>query len=213
MNADEARDAAMSGHQDETALLVRLRSGEEAAFAELVRNHHRALLAVAGSLLSGGEAEEVVQEAWINAHRALPAFEGRAALRTWLTRIVINQARMRLRRVGRELSLEDFATEADPFADRFASDGHWQSPPQDWGYHSPEALLEERDLADCLQRQLDNLSANQRLVIELRDLQGQAIEEICNSLALTASNVRVLLHRARATLFRHIEHYRETGEC
>ena len=199
--------------QGEAALLARLRSGDEAAFAALVRLHHRALLAVARSLLPGGEAEEVVQEGWLNAYRALPTFEGRSALRTWLTRIVINQAQMRLRRAGRELSLETFATEADPYADRFADDGHWQSGPVEWGYHSPEALLEERDLADCLQRQLDNLSANQRLVVELRDLQGLEIDAICNALALTASNVRVLLHRARAILFRHIEHYRETGEC
>lgn len=205
----------MSGgeHNDEVALLVRLRAGDETAFAALVRQHHRALLAVARSFLRDGEAEEAVQEAWINAHRALPSFEGRAALRTWLTRIVINQAQMRLRRAGREISLDDIATETDPYADRFAADGHWQSPPTEWGYHTPEALLEERELADCLQHQLHNLSANQRLVVELRDLQGLEIDAICNALTLTASNVRVLLHRARATLFRHIEHYRETGEC
>ncbi len=201
------------GREGEAALLVRLRKGDESAFALLVRDHHRALLAIARSMLTGGEAEEVVQEAWLNAYRALPTFEGRAALRTWLTRIVINQAKMRLRRVGRELSLEDLATDTDPYADRFAADGHWQSAPIEWGYNSPEALLEERDLADCLQRQLNNLATNQRLAVELRDLQGVAIDEICNTLALTASNVRVLLHRARATLFRHIEHYRETGEC
>ena len=165
--------------QPEAALLSRLRSGDDEVFAALVREHHRALLAVARSLLPGGEAEEVVQEAWLNAYRALPNFEGRSALRTWLTRIVINQAQMRLRRAGRELSLEDLATEADPYADRFAEDGHWQTPPSEWGYHSPEALLEERDLADCLQRQLDNLSANQRLVVELRDLlHGRALARL-----------------------------------
>ncbi|MCB1836668.1 MAG: RNA polymerase subunit sigma-70, partial [Alcanivoracaceae bacterium] len=78
---------------DEDAdFIAALKAGDEQAFSRLVRHHHRVLLAVARGLVGESEAEEVVQLAWIKAHRALPTFEGRSALRTWLSRIVMNEA-------------------------------------------------------------------------------------------------------------------------
>ena len=74
-------------------------------------------------------------------------------------------------------------------------------------------MLEERDLLDCLRRTLEKLPTNQRVVLELRDLQGEELDTICNMLDISASNVRVLLHRARAQLFGTVDHYQETGEC
>ena len=81
--------------------IERLRQGDRAAFGQLVKGHHNMLLATARTMLSAADAEEAVQDGWIAAHRAIGKFEGRSLLRTWLTRIVINQARMMLRKGGR----------------------------------------------------------------------------------------------------------------
>ena len=198
---------------DMDALLPRLRAGDEESFRALVARYHGSLLNVARSLLREGEAEEAVQEAWISAYRHIARFEGRSSLRTWLTRIVINEAKMRLRKAGREIILDLTSAEPEPLADRFDDTGHWAAVPQQWDAQSPEQLLEKRDLIDCLRRTMARLPTNQRLVLELRDLQGEELEAICNMLAISASNVRVLLHRARTRLFGTVDHYQETGEC
>ena len=198
---------------DMDALLPRLRAGDKDCFRQLVAHYHGGLLNVARTLLREGEAEEAVQEAWVAAYRHIARFEGRSSLRTWLTRIVINEAKMRLRKNGREIILDLASAEPDPLADRFDTSGHWAPGPQRWDAHSPEQLLEERDLLDCLRRTLEKLPTNQRVVLELRDLQGEELDTICNMLDISASNVRVLLHRARAQLFGTVDHYQETGEC
>lgn len=191
-----------------------LRTGDREAFAQLVRHHHHALLAVARGLLREHEAEEAVQEAWIAAYRAIAGFEGRSSLRTWLTRIVINQAFMRRRKAGSEpLPLTLPGDCAHPLEDRFAEDGHWLTPPVHWREHAPDALLEQHDLLHCLEKTLYLLPDAQRLVLQLRDMQGLPLDEICNMLQLSASNTRVLLHRARTRVFGMVDHYQETGEC
>mgnify|MGYP005842900187 CR=1 FL=1 len=198
----------------EQADLPLLQAGDEAAFTRLVRRHHRALMAVARSIVGESEAEEVVQIAWIKAHRALPRFEGRSALRTWLSRIVVNEARMQLRSRRREVFYEDaFSINGEVLEDRFQPTGSWSSPPQTWREDSPDALLMGDQLSDCLQRLLGEMPSNQRAMLEMRDSGGLDFDDICNSLKISASNARVLLHRARARVFKLVDHYNETGEC
>lgn len=119
------------------AFVERLRGGDRDAFAALVGRYHQRLLATARSLLNHADAEEAVQDAWIAAYKALARFEGRSKLSTWLTRIVINEARMRLRRGGREINLDMDDEGRDAMADRFQAGGHWQHPPSDWGGDAP----------------------------------------------------------------------------
>jgi len=182
-------------------LLDGLRTGEERAFEELVRRHHRALLAVARSIVGESEAEEVVQIAWIKAHRALPAFEGRSSLRTWLSRIVMNEGRMQLRSRKREVFIDDaFAGDGDALTDRFQPSGAWSSPPHQWQEDSPEALLTAEHLQDCLQRLMREMPDNQRVLLEMRDAGGIDFDQICNALEISASNARVLLHRCTGSV-------------
>lgn len=192
--------------------IERLRQDDRAAFGQLVKAHHNRLLATARSMLNNADAEEAVQDAWIAAHRAISKFEGRSQLRTWLTRIVINQARMMLRKSGRELHF-DPSDEQDALAHRFREGGHWQQAPLQWELAGPDALLTRDELRHCLGKCLERMPDNQRLVLELRDLQGMEFDDICNMLDISASNVRVLLHRARARLFELVDHFQETGEC
>jgi RNA polymerase sigma-70 factor, ECF subfamily len=199
---------------NESGLLDALRAGDEQAFASLVRAHHRALIAVARAVVGESEAEEVVQIAWIKAHKALPAFEGRSALRTWLSRIVLNEARMQLRSRRREVFYDDvFSVDGDVLGDRFKPSGAWGSPPGHWQEDSPEDLLTAEHLQDCLERLMKEMPDNQRALLEMRDAGGIDFDEICNMLEVSASNARVLLHRARGRLYRLVDHYQETGEC
>lgn len=192
--------------------IARLQQGDKRAFSQLVQAHHTRLIATACSLLNQADAEEAVQEAWISAHRAITKFEGRSQLRTWLTRIVINHAKMRLRKQGREIQLDTTDT-ADALAPRFDDDGHWSQPPLQWDLGGPDALLTRDELRHCMQKNLEKMPENQRLVLELKDLQGMPFDDICNMLDISASNVRVLLHRARARLFQLVDRFQETGEC
>ncbi|MEQ8801980.1 RNA polymerase sigma factor [Haliea sp.] len=185
-------------------------------FASLVRDHHRALIALAVPFVGASEAEEVVQNAWLKAYRAIDGFEGRSSIRTWLSRIVINEARMQLRSRKREVFLEDQTGDfgsASSLDDSFREDGRWRVPPVTWSMDSPEGLLMGVDLMDCLERLLQGMSSNQRAVLEMRDSNELSFDDICNTLDISASNARVLLHRARAELFKLVNHYQETGEC
>lgn len=198
---------------ESSAFLERLRGGDRDAFAALVGRYHNQLIATARSMLNPADAEEAVQDAWISAYNAMARFEGRSKLSTWLTRIVINEARMRLRRAGREINMQVDDEGRDALADRFKPGGHWLHPPSNWGSDAPDALLTSEELRHCMEKTLQSLPENQRLALELRDIQGLDFDDICNTLDVGASNVRVLLHRARTKLFALVDHFRETGEC
>ena len=185
-------------------------------FSVLVRDHHHALIALATPIVGPSEAEEVVQNAWLKAYQAFGQYEGRAQIRTWLSRIVINEARMQLRSRKRELLFADAGNandSGDSVADRFNPDGSWRRPPTSWHFDSPDALLMSDDLMICLDRLLSEMPLKQRAILEMRDTAQLPFSEICNNLSVSASNARVLLHRARTQLFKLVNHYQETGEC
>jgi len=203
----------INGHQKNAAQLTRLREGETPAFDELVRTHHGPMLRVATAIVGEWQAEEVVQDAWLAAIRHIAGFEGRASLRTWLVTIVRNEARNRLRKAKREVSIDDDRG-GSPFpADRFDATGHWSHPPGTWHDDSPEALLTSEAFHACLEKTLAALPEQQRAALLLRDQEGMPLDEICNILSVSASNVRVLIHRARIRLYRMIEQFEETGTC
>jgi RNA polymerase sigma-70 factor (ECF subfamily) len=101
----------------------------------------------------------------------------------------------------------------DWFENSFAEDGHWVQGPGEWTLATPEAMLEEVQLKDCLEKNIRALQINQEQVFRMRDLEQMELDEICNVLGLTQSNVRVLLHRARLHLQQVVDHYQRTGEC
>ena len=185
---------------DETALLSRLRAGDERAFEALVAQHDGALRRVARSFVRTDAAvDDVVQETWLGVIRGLAGFEGRSSLRTWIFRILVNQARTRGVRDARSLPFsaleQDDAPAVEPAA--FAADGRWTSaPPRLDG--DPETGLLSAELRGHLLRVVDMLSSDQRAVITLRDLIGMPAAEVCDLLELSDANQRVLLHRARS---------------
>ncbi|MGD8681731.1 MAG: sigma-70 family RNA polymerase sigma factor, partial [Lysobacterales bacterium] len=144
----------------------------------------------------------------------LPRFQGRSTIKTWLFTIVINEARGRLRKTKREFSMEDHAGGEHVFgSERFQENGHWAREPTRWHHHSPEALLSHEDFRRCLEMTLQTLPELQRSVLTLWELRGLEAGDICNILSISASNLRVLLHRARSRVYAMVEHYEETGTC
>jgi RNA polymerase sigma-70 factor (ECF subfamily) len=185
---------------EEQLLLERLRAGDEQAFEALVTEHDGALRRVARSLVRPPSvADEVVQETWLSVFRGLDSFEGRSSLRTWIFRILVNNARTRGSREARSLPFSALEREDQPAVDpaAFSSDGRWSSAPPRLDT-DPESGLLSAELRAELLRAVDGLSPDQRAVITLRDLVGMPSDEVCDLLELSDGNQRVLLHRARA---------------
>lgn len=191
---------------DEAELIARLRAGEESAFTTLVDRHHEAMVRLARAYVpTDAVAEEVAQEAWVGVLRGLARFEGRSSLRTWIYRIVVNQAKThgaRERRLAADESLSEPAVEPERF-----TNGAWSRPPSPWGEAEQRLLASETGAR--IRAAIDGLPALQRLVISLRDVAGLPPDEVCQLLELTDGNQRVLLHRARSRVRTSLERYLE----
>jgi RNA polymerase sigma-70 factor, ECF subfamily len=190
---------------DESALVDALRAGDEHAFIKLVHEHTPGMRRLALSFVrSHAVADEVVQESWLGVLRGIDRFEGRATLRTWIYRIVANVARTRGAREARSVPLSSFddpETGASVDPERFIADGHWAAPIEPW-----QAVL-ETEAREVIDRAIAQLPEQQRLVIELRDVQGWSADEVRNVLELSETNERVLLHRARTKVRMALERY------
>ena len=161
-------------------------------------------------------AEEVVQEAWLGVLKGIDRFEGRSTLRTWVLRIVANIARDHAVREARSQPFSSLEREGDEPAvgpERFFRadepyPGGWRSFPTDWR-SLPESQLLAGETLDLVKRAIDELPEAQRIVITLRDVRGWDADEVCEALAISEVNQRVLLHRARvrvrARLERHLD--------
>ena len=174
---------------DETDLLAALRRGDEQAFRDLVRRHQPTLLRLARMYApSQAVAEEIVQETWLAVLRGLDGFEGRAALHTWIARILVNIARRRSGREARSMPLSSLARAEgdgiDPSVDpaRFLAGGpyagHWASFPNHWS-GVPEHVLLSREVHAVALAAIARLRPAQRMVITLRDLQGWLPDDVC----------------------------------
>jgi RNA polymerase sigma-70 factor (ECF subfamily) len=190
---DTAAAAAELGPDDQ-ALVHRLRSGEPAAYEELVRAETGKLLAVARRILPSEEdARDAVQDAFLFAFRSLDRFEGHSRLSTWLHRIVVNASLMRLRtrRRKREESL-------DPLLPAYQDDGHHAERFATWD--DPAAKIEQAETKALVRRLIDELPDSYRTVLLLRDIEGLDTEETAKLLETTPNAVKVRLHRARQAL-------------
>ena len=193
---------------EDARLVDGLRSGDEAAFATLMREYGGSLLRVAMMYVSSrAVAEEVVQETWLGVLKGINRFEGRSSLKTWIFRILTNTAKTRAQREGRSVpfsSLEEEGSfEPTVERERFGAAGHWAVPPRAW----PEQRLLSAETRSVLESAIEQLPPTQRTVIRLRDVEGWSAEEVRNVLELSETNQRVLLHRARAKVRRALEQY------
>lgn len=201
----------MSGPQENDAeLLERLLAKDEQAFLTLVARHHAGLLRVAQTIVrSHASAEEIVQETWGAFLHALPSFERRSSLKTFLYRILSNLARTRAVKEQRTSTLSELEGDGDdtPLADRFGTAGNWLAPPSTWDAESADEILSRKQAMGALQQALLELPERQRAVVQLRDIEGLSAEEVCTILEVSEVHQRVLLHRARTKLRAVLEQY------
>lgn len=200
------------GRPDDEGLVNALRRGDEPAFARLVDGWAGWMLRLAREHVpTQSAAEEVVQETWLAVLEGLDRFRGEASLRTWVHRILLNQAKRRGVRERRtvpfaSLSGEEEGPSVDPTRFQGAGDPHpggWRQFPAEW----PEEVTLTREVRDVVTAALGGLPARQRIVVALRDLDGHTAEEVCDLLEISAGNQRVLLHRGRAVVRAHLERY------
>jgi RNA polymerase sigma-70 factor (ECF subfamily) len=211
------------GSQRDRVLVSRLRAGDEAAFMELVESLEPSMHRVARMYVStDAVADEVVQDAWLGVLQGLEGFEGRASLRTWIFRILVNIAKTRGQREGRSVPFSSLAGDDldqpswDPssfLGPEAESSGHWSTLPFDWR-GLPEARATGAETLRTIRDVLDVLPPMQAEVLRLRDVAGWSSDEVCNALGLTMTNQRVLLHRARAKVRAALEeHFRAVSRA
>ena len=182
---------------DDEGLLSRIRSGDRDAFTYLMRRYNRRLYRVARSVLrDDAEAEDALQDAYLQAYRALPAFRGDSALGTWLTRIVVNAALMRQRKTGRLAEVIELGADfgADDATPQHHTDDHPGEPAQ------PELAALRAQTRRLIETGIDKLPVAFRTVFVLRAVEEMSVEETAATLDIPEATVRSRYFRARAML-------------
>lgn len=177
------------------AELVRLaQAGDGEAFRAIMQRGNQRLFRVArGVVRDDGEAEDVLQEAYVRAFAAIGGFRGEAGVMTWLTRIVLNEARGRLRKRRPMVGLEQI--------EAAQMDGAQVIPfPNAFGSTSPEADAARAQIRGLIEHAVDDLPEAFRMVFIMRDIEECSIEETAANLDLRPETVKTRLHRARRLL-------------
>jgi RNA polymerase sigma-70 factor (ECF subfamily) len=179
----------------DTALLARLRAGEDDAFSDLVRGNAARLLAVARRILRHEqEAQDAVQEAFLCAFRALASFEGTCLLSTWLHRIAVNACLMRLRRRARkpEEPIDSLLPACRPDGRPVEAFARWEG--------SAVSDLERKETRALVRSCIDRLPATYRTALLLRDIEEMESGEAATLLGITPNALKIRVHRARQAL-------------
>lgn len=192
-DAKPTSGAALAGFVSDEAIVSRVQAGDASAFELIMRRYNQRIFRVVRAILGDNdEAEDVVQDAYVRAYEHLDQFEGRAKFSTWLTKIAIYEANARRRRLNRVRLV-------DP-----SESGNDSMEPQSLDTDPLEAVS-RRELRDVLAWAVDQLPADLRTVFTMRMIEGLDTNETAECLDLTASNVKVRVHRARVLLRKQID--------
>jgi RNA polymerase sigma-70 factor (ECF subfamily) len=185
-------DGAQVAASEEALLVARLKRGEASAFEDLVRGHAPPMLAVCRRLLRNHEqdAQDAVQDAFISVFKGIQSFEGGARLSTWLHRIAVNAALMKLRAKRRrpERGIEDLLP-------RFQEDGHYVEPPAPW-----DDRVEAAETRAIVREAIDQLPEGYRTALLLRDIEQLSNEQAAEILGITPNALKIRVHRAHQAL-------------
>lgn len=183
-------------------LVARTLDGDYAAFETLVERYQDRAYRLAYSLVKDESvAQDVVQEAFLNTYRKLDTFAGEAKFGSWIYRIVVNAALMRLRKEGRrsEIGMEDVGPSVTEEQGAFSERPTWR-------IHADEAA-ENIELREQILSAIDELKPKYQAVFLLREVEGLSIKEIADVLDLSEGGVKSRLHRARLHLQAALEPY------
>ncbi len=220
MDDSHTSNENLNGEKDfpsEDSLVTGICQGDSAAFARIFAQYQASLLRVAMAYVgTRALAEEVVQETWAGVIKGLGGFERRSSLRTWIFRILVNQAKRYAQREWRYRSCSSSdepgsnpTPSADPsrFIDSGKWKGHWISLPTYWDDQTPEKVVLAKESVSFVYQCIDMLPAVQRQVIILRDIEGLSSNDVCQVLDIREANQRVLLHRARSKVRAALEQH------
>lgn len=184
-------------------LVARARNHDEAAIRAIIQKYNRRLYSVARSVVGNdADAEDVVQEAYVRAFKALQDFRGAASLSTWLTRIVVNEALQFLRR----RKTVEIAPPA-PYPPRYETE---IIPfPTTMPLPDPETTMAQHEICRLVEQAIDKLPAEFRTVLIARTIEGMSIEETSDAFGLKPETVKTRLHRARQHLKAELESHLE----
>jgi RNA polymerase sigma-70 factor (ECF subfamily) len=188
---------------DEQDVLARAKSQSETAFNELVKHYERRVFRLAQNITRNNEdAEKAVQNAFVKAFQNLPGFRGDSRFYTWLVRITVDEALMKIRRrpCHKEVSIDE-SKETD--------DSYIPLEIEDWG-PNPEQHYSQQELQRILATTINELKSEYRIVFQLRDVDGLSTEETAQALSLSSSAVKTRLQRARLTLRNSLDKYFRT---
>ena len=186
--------AAAATVADDTALVARIAQRQPDAFESLMRQHNGRLFRVARAIVKDdGEAEDVLQDAYLDAYRNISSFRGDSQLGTWLVRIVANRALTRLRRQKRDSVVVSISGDADGW-------GAEAREFTDKVSESPTAAAMRAEFRRLIERRIDELPVEFRAVFVLREVEELSVEETAECLGIQAATVRTRLFRARARL-------------
>ena len=180
---------------DEAGLAEALKAGHPDAFEYMVRTFSGRMLAVTRRMLRDeDDARDAVQEAFLQAFRACKQFQGGAMVSTWLHRIAVNAALMKLRTRRRkpEQSIESLLP-------AFLEDGHHVEQFTAWS-EPADVTLTRRETREFVRRAIDELPESYRTILMMRDIEGLDTEETASMLGTTPNAVKIRLHRARLAL-------------
>jgi RNA polymerase sigma-70 factor (ECF subfamily) len=178
---------------NDTEVIARVLGGETALYEIIMRRYNERLYRVARAILrDDGEAEDVMQDAYVRAYKSLAQFEGRSAFSTWLTRIAVNEA---LQRRKQRMKMEpiDFQNGAEDHIMELAALG--DSPEQNYG---------RQEITGILEQAIAVLPEQYRVVYMLREVEEMSTEETAEALTISEENVRIRLHRARGLLKKYL---------
>jgi RNA polymerase sigma-70 factor, ECF subfamily len=181
----------MTSRQADAQLVERVQAGDQQAFNLLVTKYQRRVMRLVSRLVRDpAEVEDVTQEAFIKAYRALPNFRGDSAFYTWLYRIAVNTAKNYLAAQGRRpYTVSEFQSSEDgEFFD--ASDVVEDN-------NTPESALQTREIAETVNAAIEALPADLRTAITLREIEGLSYEEIAQAMNCPIGTVRSRIFRAR----------------
>jgi RNA polymerase sigma-70 factor, ECF subfamily len=184
---------------DDSDLVERVARDDHAAFETLMRRHNSRLFRVARTILrDDAEAEDTLQDAYLDAYSHISEFRGGAQFATWLTRIVINHALMRLRRRRRDRVVVPFTRRwtVEPAGES----GQAEADLADEESESPSGIVLRGEIRRLLEQRIDDLPVAFRMVFVMRDVEDMSVQETAECLSIQAATVRTRLFRARALL-------------
>jgi RNA polymerase sigma-70 factor, ECF subfamily len=194
---------------EDLALVQAAREGDIGAFEQLLKRYDRNVFRIANHITQNREdAEDVVQDAFLKAYQKLDQFQGNSKFYTWLVRIAVNEALMKLRKrkASKTVSIDEDVETEEGFVPREVTD---------WG-PNPEQLYKQAELGDILEKTIQGLPSGFRTVFVLRDVEGLSTEETADALGLSIPAVKSRLLRARLQLrerlSRHFKKKKNDGD-